>query len=530
MPDPAKEVEVKLRATGGQQAEETIAEMQASLARLRDEVAKVAAANPGASATADELEHSLTEAERGAVRAQGALRGLEQSLKTTGTGSRNSGLAMLEFSRALEDAQYGLSGVLNNIPGLLSMMGAGAGLAGVVSIAAIGVLKAAQAIGGLIESIDRARKAAQIGFPELSDGAAIAAEAATEAADSYERLEKSLDSIASARARHAGSLAAEAKATDDLARAQLELQEAEIDRAAARGEIDSTEADEAKREARRRAEDERIARERSELERRAEEAKRAESEVLEEYRDAASPVGPFAQAQDDLNRVSGPRNRVRELQPEIDRRDAAVAAFADAKTAASGIFVSEEEMAALEAAKAEMEEADKALAEAQRALIEAKREAAVSAREDVEALRRRAEDAAQQRRDAETELQRFDTTEGAARDARRQAEDVRNETKREQSANQNQVAVPDSVVAEVTGAIEMANQSNQPLVETLKKIATAMRDGTDSAELKQVQALLETAVGAIEATDRGGRARLANLEARINRLADQAASQRSYTP
>jgi hypothetical protein len=49
----------------------------------------------------------------------------------------NAGGAVLEFSRAFEDAQYGIRGVLNNIPGLVAMLGGGAGLAGIISIAAV---------------------------------------------------------------------------------------------------------------------------------------------------------------------------------------------------------------------------------------------------------------------------------------------------------------------------------------------------------------------------------------------------------
>ena len=36
-----------------------------------------------------------------------------------GRSTRNSGLAMLEFARAVEDAQYGLRGVINNVPTLV---------------------------------------------------------------------------------------------------------------------------------------------------------------------------------------------------------------------------------------------------------------------------------------------------------------------------------------------------------------------------------------------------------------------------
>lgn len=54
-----------------------------------------------------------------------------------GKGQGNSATAVLEFSRAFEDAQYGIRGVLNNIPGLIAALGGGAGLAGVISIAAV---------------------------------------------------------------------------------------------------------------------------------------------------------------------------------------------------------------------------------------------------------------------------------------------------------------------------------------------------------------------------------------------------------
>ncbi len=49
----------------------------------------------------------------------------------------NAGMAVLEFSRMFEDAQYGIRGVLNNIPGLIAMLGGSAGLAGAISIAAV---------------------------------------------------------------------------------------------------------------------------------------------------------------------------------------------------------------------------------------------------------------------------------------------------------------------------------------------------------------------------------------------------------
>lgn len=53
------------------------------------------------------------------------------------TGTRNSSQALLMFSQGFEDAQYGIRGVLNNIPGLVIALGGTAGLAGGISIAAV---------------------------------------------------------------------------------------------------------------------------------------------------------------------------------------------------------------------------------------------------------------------------------------------------------------------------------------------------------------------------------------------------------
>lgn len=51
--------------------------------------------------------------------------------------TRNSATALLMFSQGFEDAQYGIRGVLNNIPGLIIALGGTAGLAGAISIAAV---------------------------------------------------------------------------------------------------------------------------------------------------------------------------------------------------------------------------------------------------------------------------------------------------------------------------------------------------------------------------------------------------------
>ncbi len=56
-------------------------------------------------------------------------------------GTRDMGRATLEASRALEDLQYGLAGVMNNLPGLVTTLGGPAGLAGIISIVAVGAMQ-----------------------------------------------------------------------------------------------------------------------------------------------------------------------------------------------------------------------------------------------------------------------------------------------------------------------------------------------------------------------------------------------------
>ena len=64
-------------------------------------------------------------------------------------GASNAGMAMLMFSQGLEDAQYGIKGVLNNIPPLVMAMGGSAGLAGAVSIAAVSLTALSKAFAKL---------------------------------------------------------------------------------------------------------------------------------------------------------------------------------------------------------------------------------------------------------------------------------------------------------------------------------------------------------------------------------------------
>lgn len=53
--------------------------------------------------------------------------------------TRNMGGALLQGSRALQDMQYGLAGAVNNLEGIASALGLGAGVAGAVTVLAVAV-------------------------------------------------------------------------------------------------------------------------------------------------------------------------------------------------------------------------------------------------------------------------------------------------------------------------------------------------------------------------------------------------------
>jgi hypothetical protein len=94
---------------------------------MKDLNAAIAAGGPN-------VEHYRKEMQR----LSGAVGGTSGGSAVSG-GGRGLGMAALETSRAVEDLQYGLAGVVNNIPGLVMALGGGAGLTAAISLAAVGV-------------------------------------------------------------------------------------------------------------------------------------------------------------------------------------------------------------------------------------------------------------------------------------------------------------------------------------------------------------------------------------------------------
>jgi hypothetical protein len=74
--------------------------------------------------------------------------------------TRNMGQAALETSRGLEDLQYGIGGVVNNIPSMVMALGGGAGLTAAISLGAVAVNQLAKNFGAVDPAAKEASKKA----------------------------------------------------------------------------------------------------------------------------------------------------------------------------------------------------------------------------------------------------------------------------------------------------------------------------------------------------------------------------------
>jgi hypothetical protein len=87
--------------------------------------------------SATDLPLVQSEMDRGFVQAQKMSKGVDG----LGAASKRGGANMLVLAQVADDAQYGFRGIANQIPQLALALGAGAGLAGVISLAALALYK-----------------------------------------------------------------------------------------------------------------------------------------------------------------------------------------------------------------------------------------------------------------------------------------------------------------------------------------------------------------------------------------------------
>lgn len=119
-----------------------------------NQIEKLASAANQADSAAESLNQTVNSGARTSNAAAGGVRNLNNEVQAGAKGQRNLGYATLEASRGLEDLQYGVKGVLNNIPTLIMQLGGSAGLAGVLSLVAVGLTVLIPKIVGTKSSLD----------------------------------------------------------------------------------------------------------------------------------------------------------------------------------------------------------------------------------------------------------------------------------------------------------------------------------------------------------------------------------------
>lgn len=131
--------------------------------------------------------------------------------------NKNAGLAALEFSRAVEDAQYGVRGILNNIPQLVQFMGGGAGLAGAISLAAVGLTQLVEHLTKTDEAVKKTSGTIEVAREQIDEFYEKAAE------DGTSGLRTQISSIIEQLDNQSDALSRNTKLLQDKRKAEMEI-------------------------------------------------------------------------------------------------------------------------------------------------------------------------------------------------------------------------------------------------------------------------------------------------------------------
>lgn len=201
----------KQAADGLEQVEQKVRRLTSSQADLRAEFGAVSERFDAARAATYNLDEAL-------AKGAGSSGKFVEAQNRIPASARNNAQALLELSRGFEDLQYGIRGVLNNIPSLVMSLGGGAGLAGAISIGAVAgsILvntlsqteaaadAAAEKLEGLAERVG-SLKSEQIA--KLSDNITASADAARKLAENYDQTQAAEQAFATGALDRAEKLA-----------------------------------------------------------------------------------------------------------------------------------------------------------------------------------------------------------------------------------------------------------------------------------------------------------------------------------
>lgn len=143
-------------------------------------------------AAADQADASLKKLDGASATAATGSQKLGQAQDKAAGSGRNMGNAMLQGSRAIQDLQYGLPGVVNNLEGIASALGMGAGVAGVVTVLAVAFQQLGPVIAKALAELD-VSKIKTDGIQSLKDQLSGVIEVKSAAEQSAEKLAAALE-------------------------------------------------------------------------------------------------------------------------------------------------------------------------------------------------------------------------------------------------------------------------------------------------------------------------------------------------
>lgn len=220
-----------------------------SLADMEDELAALITR----SRSLDVLSTEFQQATSAADRLQAEIKGIQAQSKAMssaaadGAGTtRNFGQAALEGSRAFEDLQYGIGGVINNIPSLVMSLGASAGLTGIISILVILAAKLGPKLVAMFSDPKPESLAFNTALRDVMQSLGDMSDLVETLADQERQFAAALQFGTDAADRQETHLNRLAKAREALVTAARDQAKAEIDAQEAAGKITAKQAEQAK--------------------------------------------------------------------------------------------------------------------------------------------------------------------------------------------------------------------------------------------------------------------------------------------
>lgn len=139
-----------------------LGQLQGSLSSLRTSLKQAKADLDAAAPNSKTFQQAAAEVKK----LEAEIKTLEGAATKAAGSKGDAGMGMLQLGQALEDAQYGLRGVMNNIPGLVMSLGLGAGAAGVLQVGLVAVSQILDLIGQQSKGMENKPLLGDLSFDE----------------------------------------------------------------------------------------------------------------------------------------------------------------------------------------------------------------------------------------------------------------------------------------------------------------------------------------------------------------------------